>query len=215
MNAITRLLACLAVTVPVLLASSVASAVPVDPASDEGKAISARVEAYLNDMTTLHARFLQIAPDGGQSTGTLDIHRPARLRLDYDPPSRVLIVTRGWDIVFADAAARQVSYFPVNSTPIGFLLAEDVALDDEVIVTGIDINPGEIDITVVQADEPELGEVTLVFGDQPMELRRWVVTDVQRLTTMVLLEDLETGIEIDPELFRFKNPRMYGWPAED
>ena len=102
-----------------------------------------------------------------------------------------------------------------GESPIGFLLEENVAFGDSVVVTDIETIPGEINITVTQADEPDLGWVTLVFADDPIELRRWLVTDVQRLTTLVVLEDLETGIEIDQELFRFRNPRMYGWPDDD
>ena len=48
-----------------------------------------RIEAYLNALTTLHARFLQVAPDGGLSGGQAWLWRPGRLRFQYEPPAPV------------------------------------------------------------------------------------------------------------------------------
>ena len=56
----------------------------------------ARVEDYLNGLTTLKADFVQINPDGGTVTGELYYERPDKMRLDYDPPSDILIVSDGW-----------------------------------------------------------------------------------------------------------------------
>ncbi len=49
--------------------------------TDEAEAIS-RVEAYLNGIDTLRAGFVQIAPDGAVSEGTLYIQRHGQLRID-------------------------------------------------------------------------------------------------------------------------------------
>ncbi|MGH6920018.1 MAG: LolA family protein, partial [Geminicoccaceae bacterium] len=52
----------------------------------------ARVEAYLNGLDTLRSSFVQINPDGAEVTGELYYARPDKMRLEYDPPSRILIV---------------------------------------------------------------------------------------------------------------------------
>jgi outer membrane lipoprotein-sorting protein len=54
-----------------------------------------RVEAYLNGIRTLQSRFLQISNNGGAAEGALYLARPGRLRLDYDPPVPILLVTNG------------------------------------------------------------------------------------------------------------------------
>ena len=48
----------------------------------------ARVEQYLNDLTTVAARFMQVAPDGGLTTGSFYLSRPGKMRVEYDPDGR-------------------------------------------------------------------------------------------------------------------------------
>ena len=60
--------------------------------TDRDRADLARVEAYLNNLTTLRARFLQIAQSGAAAEGTAWIWRPGRMRFEYDPPEPLLLV---------------------------------------------------------------------------------------------------------------------------
>ena len=59
-------------------------------AAEGDAAAIARVERYLNGMTTLKADFLQVAHDGSVGEGTLFISRPGKLRLEYAPPLAML-----------------------------------------------------------------------------------------------------------------------------
>ncbi len=168
-----------------------------------------RIEAYLNDLRSLRASFVQIAPNGGTSTGTLYYARPDKMRLDYDPPSELLIVANGWQLVYHDRRLEQVSHLFTSSTPLAFLLQDVVRLDGDVTVTDFERRGGEIGVTLVQTDEPAQGQITLVFGEEPLELRRWTVTDAQGLTTHVILEELETDVPLDRSLFVWRNPDFY------
>jgi outer membrane lipoprotein-sorting protein len=180
---------------------------------EQAQAVS-RVETYLNGIGTMRARFIQIGPDGRQAAGELLLDRPSRMRLDYDPPSRVLIVTEGFRIVYYDGALKQVSYIPIGSTPLGFLLDDRIRLSGDVVVEKVEDAAGEIRVTVSQAKEPAAGRVTLSFSSQPLELRRWSVQDAQGLVTHVVLEQVERGVRLDRDLFHFRNPRIYGYPED-
>ena len=168
----------------------------------------ARVEAYLNGIDTMRSSFVQINPDGAQVTGELYYARPDKMRLEYDPPSRILIVANRWQVIYHDRRLKQVSHLLTGSTPLGFLLEEDIELGGDVTVTAVDEAGGELRVTLVQTDEPNQGSITLVFGEQPLELRRWTVVDAQGLPTHVMLDGIETGITLDDELFVFHNPRF-------
>ena len=63
-------------------------------------------------------------------------------------------------------------------------------------------------MTLVQTEEPGQGSITLVFAEQPLELRRWTVVDAQGLPTHVVLDGVETGVALDDELFVFHNPQV-------
>jgi outer membrane lipoprotein-sorting protein len=195
--------------VPVTAVLLVASGSAVWPAlPDDAQEPIARVEAYLNGIDTLRSDFVQINPDGGEVTGELYYARPDKMRLEYDPPSRVLIVANRWEVVYHDRRLKQVSHMLTGSTPLGFLLEEEVRLSGDVTVTDLEEKGGELRVTLVQTEEPDQGSITLVFGEQPMELRRWTVVDAQGLPTHVLLGDVETGVALDDELFVFHNPKF-------
>jgi outer membrane lipoprotein-sorting protein len=168
----------------------------------------ARVEAYLNNIDTLRSGFVQINPDGGQVTGELYYERPDKMRLEYDPPSRVLIVANEWEVIYHDRRLKQVSHLLTGSTPLGFLLEEQIRLSGDVTVTKVEEAGGELHVTLVQTEEPDQGSITLVFAEQPLELRRWTVVDAQGLPTHVVLNGIETGVPIDDELFVFRNPKF-------
>jgi outer membrane lipoprotein-sorting protein len=166
----------------------------------------AQIESYLNGLRSLRADFVQINPDGGTATGKLYYERPDKMRLDYDPPSRLLIIANGLTLVYQDRRLKQVNRMFTSQTPLGFLLEDEIRLDGDVTVTDLERRGGELRVTLVQTDEPIQGSITLAFAEQPFELRRWTVIDPQGYGTHVLLERLETDVRLDRELFVFRKP---------
>lgn len=173
----------------------------------------ADIQRYLNGITTLQARFQQIAPDGSLSTGRVYIQRPGRLRFDYDPPSRIRLIAPGdWRLIFYDASIGQVNVIPISQTPLGILLDDEVRLDGDVEVTAVREQANELAVTLVRKGEADQGSVTLVFSRSPLELRRWSVVDPQGLVTHIVLQEVQTGLKLDPELFRWRSPKSFGLP---
>ncbi len=169
--------------------------------SEADKADIARAEKYLNGFETLQGRFVQIAPDGALAEGSLYLRRPGRLRFEYDPPTPLLIVAdRVWLILY-DSELEQADRLPLWSTPISVLVDDTVRFTDKVNVIKIDRNPGSMRITLQDKERPDEGLLTLVFADQPLSLRSWIITDAQGLETTVALSAIETGVTLDPRLF--------------
>ena len=177
--------------------------------SDQDKADVARAEAFLNSFASLKARFLQVAPNGQQSEGTAFFSRPGRMRLQYDPPSPVLVVADGSFLIVHDKELGEPSYIPLDSTPAGILVRDHVRLDGkDVKVIRVGRAPGILTVTMVQADDSGQGELTLVFSDRPFALRQWRVLDGQGNITQVSLFDTQTGLTLDSKLFEFVNPKF-------
>ena len=99
--------------------------------SAQDRADIARIEAYLNALRTMRSRFLQVAPDGQVTEGNAWIQRPGRMRFEYDPPSPLLLVAGNGNGLFYDKSLKQVSYFPLSSTPLGILLSDNLKLAGE------------------------------------------------------------------------------------
>ena len=167
------------------------------------QALLAEAETYLNALTTVRSGFVQTNADGTVDSGIIWISRPGRARIEYAPPTEILLVADGTWLVFFDAELDQVSHIPIDSGPFRFLLAEDMSFDDTVRVTAISRASGLARITLVDAENPHDGQVTLVFDEAPFALRQWEVIDAQGYLTVVTLTDEVIGERFDEGMFYF------------
>lgn len=171
------------------------------PASAEPISFS-ELSRYFNDFTTARTDFTQINPDGTISTGTLYIHRPGRMRFEYDPPDDSLVMAGGGQVAIFDSKSNQgPTQYPLRRTPLNLILAPSVDLDRDRMVVA---HRQEDNTTVVVAQDPEnpeYGNIRLVFTADPTELRQWRVTDDAGRETTVILGGLETGVALSSALF--------------
>ena len=177
--------------------------------SAQDRADIARVEAYLNSIRTLHARFLQVAPNGATSEGQAWLERPGRMRFQYDPPSPFLLVGGHGLLVFNDSQLRQTSNIPLGQTPLGILLQDNLRLSGAVTVSGVVRLPGQLQVSLYRTASPQDGSLTLIFADNPLALRSWITTDAQRHETRVTLYNAQLGGSFDQKLFEFIDPRFF------
>jgi outer membrane lipoprotein-sorting protein len=168
------------------------------------QALLGQVETYLNGLKSLTANFLQVAADGSTRTGKAWLQRPGKMRFEYDPPDKQLLVAGFGVLVYNDPELDQTTNIPLSATPLGILLADNVVLSGAVTVTDIARNPGEDRITLIRTGKAAAGSLTLVFGTGPLELRQWIVTDAQTRQTQVSLYDLTPGGPFPDSLFTFQ-----------
>jgi outer membrane lipoprotein-sorting protein len=204
---------CVALLAPPLLAAP-AAADPIQIAQagrlspDEVAALT-RVERYLNDIKTLQARFVQVSSNGAYAEGEVYLDRPGQMRFDYDPPTPVLIIANGLSLLYYDKELKQATFLPLWETPLWFLIREEVRFDDNVEILGIEEALGTLRMTLRDPDAPDGGEVTLVFSDEPLALRKWELVDPQGIQTQVSLVNPVYGGRIDSELFKYRDLEIY------
>lgn len=191
-----------------LAALTVQAAPRPAPLSAQDQADISRIEAYLNGLHALRARFLQVGPDGSVTEGNAWVSRPGRMRFEYDKPAPFLMVAGFGSFVFHDSELNQTTSIPLAATPLSILLADKVSLSGDVSVIGIERQPGQILVTMMRSSSPEDGSLSLVFADQPLALRQWVVTDGQRQETRVSLFNVELGGNFPASMFQFEDPRL-------
>ncbi len=174
----------------------------------QDRADLARIEAAINAIHTLKARFVQEAPDGGLSQGLAWLQRPGRMRFQYDPPTPLLLVAGHGLFVYYDRQLGQTTNIPLGSTPLGLLLRDNFSLSGEVTATAVTREPGQLQVTVHRTASPGDGTLTLVFSDPPLALRSWAVVDAQRQETRVTLLDVQLGGSFDQQMFTFIDPKF-------
>lgn len=174
------------------------------------------VEAYMNSVGSMRARFVQQAPDGRVSRGVFHLERPGRVRFEFDGDVPILIVSDGRILNMVDYELGQVTKWPIKDTPLALLVAEEIVLGKN--VTLVSSGPGElanmISITARDPKKPEQGTMTLVFSAEPaaggapqMTLRAWQVIDAQGGLTTVTLAQPEVNLALEASLWKFDDPR--------
>ena len=178
--------------------------------SDQDKADVARIEEYLNGITTMRAKFQQVDAAGNIAFGMIYVRRPGFLRVQYDPPSQVILVADSIAVSYYDAELNQLNQAPLGLSPLWFLLREHVSLGGDVTVTSFDRQPNLFQIGIVQTDEPDAGTVTLAIGDKPLELQQWTIVDNKNQAVRVALYNAEFGVELENKLFRTPEKKRKG-----
>jgi outer membrane lipoprotein-sorting protein len=174
------------------------------PLSASDKALILQIQTYLNGLSALTANFLQVAADGSTRTGKAWLQRPGKMRFEYDSPDPQLLVAGFGILVYHDPQLDQTTNIPLSATPLGILLANHVQLSGGVAVINVTQAPGEDRITLIRTGKANEGNLTLVFGTDPLELRQWVVTDAQQRQTRVSLYDIAPGGPFPDSLFQYQ-----------
>lgn len=189
-----------------LLAAAPAAAQPL-ALTDRDRADIAAAESWFNRLSSVKARFLQIAQNGASAEGTAWIVRPGRMRFEYDREPMLLVASHGQFFYF-DKALRQPTTVPVGSTPLGLLLRDPVRFSADVTVSRVERSGGMVRITVHRTQAAGEGRLTLVFAETPFELKQWAVVDAQGQETRVSLYGQEYGARYPNLLFEFNDPRF-------
>lgn len=184
----------------ILTAGMVVVAMAVPAAAD--KLSLPVISQYLNGMKTASGEFTQINDDGTISTGTIYIKRPGRVRFEYNPPDRTLVVADGVHVGIADAKSNQkAEAYPLRRTPLSIILARDVDLGRARMVVGHTGDDKSTTVVAQDPDHPEYGSIELVFTGSPVELRQWVINDNAGAKTTVVLGELTKGGNFKDEIF--------------
>jgi outer membrane lipoprotein-sorting protein len=169
----------------------------------------ARIEQYMNRITTVKARFQQQSSNGGSASGTFYLQRPGKLRIDYDKPAHLQIYGSSGLLIYVDTELEESTYVPLSRTPAGLLVQENIRLvGGDVTVTKLERGQQVVRVQLVQTKEPDAGHATLAFTDQPLELKQWAVADARNTVTTVTLLDSQFGARIDPKVFVFLDPKF-------
>ena len=190
-----------------LLLAPVLAVLMALPAQAEKLSLDA-ISNYFNSMTTAEAPFTQVNADGSTSSGTLWISRPHRMRFEYAPPERTLVLASAGSVAIFDGKSNSsAEQYPLSKTPLSLILTPRVDLSQARMV----IAHGEQnDLTYVTAQDPkhpEYGQITLFFSSNPIELRQWIVTDETGSQTMVTFGPLTVGKDYPLSFFSIDDLR--------
>lgn len=176
------------------------------------QALVSRVETYLNNIRTLTARFIQAETNGWIAEGSIFISRPGRLRIEYAPPHRFLVVSTGRMLILYNGERDQVTHLPMSVSPAAFLLKPRIDLTRSVLVQRVVRRRDTFVLTVASRGGSRQGRLRLVFNRDPFGIKEWTVIDKRRKETRIILVDKRIGVPIPKSRFLFSKPGKPGAP---
>ena len=160
-------------------------------------------------LDTLRGDFTQTNPDGTAVEGKFFMRRPGRVRFEYEDPPLTLMSDGTWAMI-NDRVLESVDRYPLRETPLYLLLKRNVNLLKDAEISSVEKGNGLMAITASETDGIALGSLTLIFAEPALELRYWVVTDVNGDSTVVMLKNIERGVDLDPALFLPEEGDIFG-----
>ena len=173
-----------------------------------------RAVAALRGISTMTADFTQTDRNGSTIPGKLYLKRPGKIRFEYAPSAKMLVVSNGKSLYLVDYEVKQVQRWPIGNSPLGALLDpnRDVKAFGKLVPTD---NPNVVSVEVRDRKRPEYGMITLIFirdASAPggLRLTNWVALDAQNHRTTVRLSNQAYGPAIAESKFSFTDPRRTG-----
>ena len=196
-----------AVAGAIALAVPAALVVPAAPVAAQADQLD-QVVAALRAISTMRADFTQTDRNGQVVRGVMTLKAP-RVRFEYEPSAKMVVVSNGRSLTLVDYEVNQVQRWPIGNSPLGALLdpKKDVKRYGRLLPTS---NPNVLSIEV---RDPRNGvTITLIFvrnASAPggLELTSWVALDAQNKRTTVRLANHRYGLAVPDSAFNYRDPR--------
>jgi outer membrane lipoprotein-sorting protein len=161
-----------------------------------------QISSYLNKFTTAKGGFTQINGYGTISTGTIYIRRPGRIRFEYAPPDKTLVLASAGTVAIFDSKSNTApEQYPLKRTPLGIILQKNVNLARAKMVVGHTSDGKTTTVVAQDPEHPDYGQIRLLFTSNPIELRQWVIVDGTGGETTLVLNELDKGMKLPARLF--------------
>jgi outer membrane lipoprotein-sorting protein len=177
-------------------------------------ALVSRASKYLNSITGLVGDFSQTA-NGKTDRGEFSMLRPGRVRLDYKNMP-VQLISDGADLYFFDSSLDQITTVPLTSTPAGILVREKINLvDADITVSNTKQNENTFELTMHLRDNQGVGNMTVVFDNNPVKLNSWTVVDAMGNKTDVVFDGLKTKTDFGKDWFQIQRHKTVSTSGGD
>ncbi len=167
-----------------------------------------KIEDYLNNLHSMKATFVQMASNGATAEGRLFIKKPNKIRMEYAEPTNVLIVGNGDIITYKDIDLDQVTNIDYQDIPLSMILDNRIKLNGgKLKIIDFYKDSGSTTVTLETTEKTETGPITLVFANNPFELKQWKIVDPQSVEITLSLYDEQKDLDIAEDVFIFKDKK--------
>ena len=165
--------------------------------------------AYLNNIKSISADFIQTTDGGEFAEGKFYLSRPGKFRWDY-LKQPILIIANGSHLAYIDRELDQVSYVPINDSIASIITRRNIRFSGDIEVTNFVKNEETMKISFIKSKDKnkDEGEFSFIFQNDPMKLLRIEVLDNSNTLITISLFNIVFDSKIDSKLFVVKDPRL-------
>ena len=157
------------------------------------------IKDYLGDIKTLQAEFSQTNQTEDIMTGIFFLKKPGKIRLSYDPPQNLQIVSKQQAVLIFDpknGGSGPLTY-PLHSTPLSFLIKNDLSLF--INENGESLELGNLIIFKVRNPQYNLN---IEFNKNPVSLLGWEFENQMGELIKIRLNNIHKNKYISDEIFK-------------
>ena len=157
------------------------------------------IKDYLGDIKTLQAEFSQTNQTEDIMTGIFFLKKPGKIRLSYDPPQNLQIVSKQQAVLIFDPKNRGGGplIYPLHSTPLGFLIKSDLSLF--INENGESFERG--DLMIFKVRDPQYN-LNVEFTKNPISLVGWEFENQMGEIIKIRLNNIHKNKYISDEIFK-------------
>jgi outer membrane lipoprotein-sorting protein len=160
-----------------------------------------RVSQAMNAVRSMEGNFVQIGPEGQIDQGRFYLEKPGRMRFEYAAPNTTLIVSDGRWVAVENSRLNTIDRYALWTTPLNLILGDDIDLRNNADIVSVQHRGDELLVSARAHKGHVNGDLLLVFSEPTLALKQWTVKDAQGLLTTVAINNVKSGVALDPALF--------------
>ena len=157
------------------------------------------IKDYLGDIKTLQAEFSQTNQTEDIMTGNFFLKKPGKIRLSYDPPQNLQIVSKQQAVLIFDpqnGGSGPLTY-PLHSTPLSFLIKDDLSLFINENGESLELD----NLIIFKVRNPQYN-LSIEFNKNPVSLLGWEFENQMGELIKIRLNNIHKNKYISDEIFK-------------
>ena len=157
------------------------------------------IKDYLGDIKTLQAEFSQTNHTEDIMTGIFFLKKPGKIRLSYDPPQNLQIVSKQQAVLIFDPKNRGSGplTYPLHSTPLSFLIKDDLSLFINENGESLELD----NLIIFKVRNPQYN-LSIEFNKNPVSLLGWEFENKMGELIKIRLNNIHKNKYISDEIFK-------------
>ena len=163
-----------------------------------------KIETYLNSIKSFEADILQIDPYGNETSGTIKLKKPGKLRIEYDDPKadHLILASNGVLVVIDYKSNTEPLRYPINETPLKYLSNQNLDLRNQAIDFKIYTSENKVALELKEIERSlSSGRIILYFATDPISITGWEIPINTNQSTKIILENLTLNSQLNDDLF--------------